>query len=577
MSCTSVALPCLVLWDFAAAFASMIHEWIFAILYIRNIPESYVNVVRGIYFMNATYISMTVAVEFFCWICSGVLHGCPLSGTLFALAVDPVLHMLEAQLDSGKLGVMRACADDIGAALASASVMQKLYPVFRLAKLATGLTLNVKKCIVIPTYCRCTLSTVAVWRDWFSIHLPEWRGFKICGTAKYLGMYVGPSAGTMMWIAQTQKWMACTRAVFDQGASAAISAQLYNSRCLTVLAYVAQFCPPTAQMCTKEHWCLAKMLHVSFRAFPSWLYFHLDSVGGVPLRSLQSFCRASIVRFATSIMDCWQAAFLSLRGAAENALPFAKVVGGKLSPDFWDTAPFVCNLLDALQSSSSVPLLERQPAPDVQSGALRAGPEFLVPPVPVPYHFVSIPPVEQRDAYWSILNHWYPPTWDSFVLGKIGRILSCSTPTPNDFPPDVFLQTIKEAPNYIAMSVLKTLANAWTTSRRMHASEVRRCIFGCDDIDCLSHYICCSTLSSAVASALGDPLPIPTPNPSYLFPCPFATRKDVLRVFAFYFSYHYMKHTHRTPQYLSLADVHAALFATAKAAVIKASNMKFVL
>jgi len=53
----------------------------------------------------------------------------------------------------------------------------------------------------------------------------------------------------------------------------------------------------------------------------------------------------------------------------------------------------------------------------------------------------------------------------------------------------------------VAMAVLKSWANAWTTSHRMHEDIALPCIFGCDASDTLSHYICCDPLWTAVISS----------------------------------------------------------------------------
>ena len=52
-----------------------------------------------------------------------------------------------------------------------------------------------------------------------------------------------------------------------------------------------------------------------------------------------------------------------------------------------------------------------------------------------------------------------------------------------------------------ATAVIKTWANAWTTSTRMHESKSLKCIFGCDAKDNLEHYLCCDPLWTAVISA----------------------------------------------------------------------------
>ena len=52
-----------------------------------------------------------------------------------------------------------------------------------------------------------------------------------------------------------------------------------------------------------------------------------------------------------------------------------------------------------------------------------------------------------------------------------------------------------------ATAVVKTWANAWTTTSRMHESKILTCIFGCEAQDCLDHYLCCDPLWTAVISA----------------------------------------------------------------------------
>jgi len=53
----------------------------------------------------------------------------------------------------------------------------------------------------------------------------------------------------------------------------------------------------------------------------------------------------------------------------------------------------------------------------------------------------------------------------------------------------------------VAMGVIKTWANAWVTSHRMHEPLLLPCIFGCPECrDELDHYLCCDPLWTAVIS-----------------------------------------------------------------------------
>ena len=78
--------------------------------------------------------------------CSPRLPG---SAMLFDLSLDPFLAMFERYLQFGKLGIVRACADDIAFALARPSHLQLLFPVYSAAERFAGLMLKTKKCKVV--------------------------------------------------------------------------------------------------------------------------------------------------------------------------------------------------------------------------------------------------------------------------------------------------------------------------------------------------------------------------------------------------------------------------------------------
>ena len=75
----------------------------------------------------------------------------------------------------------------------------------------------------------------------------------------------------------------------------------------------------------------------------------------------------------------------------------------------------------------------------------------------------------------------------------------------------------------------------------MHEDRRAKCVFGCVQEDSLDHYLCCPVLAMSVAVSLAEPLPIPSPTPSFFLPCPLNTRKDILRIFIAYHTYHSMK------------------------------------
>jgi len=84
-------------------------------------------------------------------ILSGVLQGCPLSGTLFVLVVDPLLWMFRTRVSSA---IIRACADDVGAALRRMQDLIAMADVFEKFRIASNLTLKPSKCVLILTVLR---------------------------------------------------------------------------------------------------------------------------------------------------------------------------------------------------------------------------------------------------------------------------------------------------------------------------------------------------------------------------------------------------------------------------------------
>ena len=73
-----------------------------------------------------------------------------MSATLFILAADPFLIHFE-QAFSGKYeGIVRACADDVGIALADFRSLKVVEKVFRFAKECANMCLKPKKCNLIP-------------------------------------------------------------------------------------------------------------------------------------------------------------------------------------------------------------------------------------------------------------------------------------------------------------------------------------------------------------------------------------------------------------------------------------------
>ena len=147
--------PIVLTFDFATAFASIFYSypiWLFAAM---KIPADLVRLLLSFYWYCMSHMeddsgSLVPGLLYL----SGIIQGCPLSGSIFALPMDRVLRMMHHSL-SRKAAVIlivsagfvvKACADDIGVSLARLALLEALYVPFLFAHWATGLTLKPLRC-----------------------------------------------------------------------------------------------------------------------------------------------------------------------------------------------------------------------------------------------------------------------------------------------------------------------------------------------------------------------------------------------------------------------------------------------
>ena len=126
------------------------------------------------------------------WLLFGLL-----SGSLFVISIDPLLFQFRKHVMDPQLGQVRACADDIGAALRALGSLPVLCKLFAQFRKVSGLSLKASKCvIVLSTVCVSDNNKLRV-KEWLRSFCPEWSDFVIKDAGKYLGLYLGPGAGAL--------------------------------------------------------------------------------------------------------------------------------------------------------------------------------------------------------------------------------------------------------------------------------------------------------------------------------------------------------------------------------------------
>ena len=146
----------ILLTDFAAAYPSVNHSWIFHVLERKELPEFLCRFLRRIYYDSTTRVEFAGMARQFL-MARRVRQGCQASGFLFAMAFDPIFRWLQdaiiprnpASLDFPQ-PAQCACADDLAlAALSFRCLMTALVPAFQAVDQIAWLYLNHRKCCLV--------------------------------------------------------------------------------------------------------------------------------------------------------------------------------------------------------------------------------------------------------------------------------------------------------------------------------------------------------------------------------------------------------------------------------------------
>eukprot|EP00959_Pyramimonas_sp_CCMP1952_P137662 2881093-Pyramimonas_sp.AAC.1 len=117
LPCAELDLPALVAFDFAQAFPSVSHRWMRHMLQAIRLPTALIDFLMFLYSGVNCYSEFGGVLIFMFPILSGSIHGCPASGTIFAVCMEPFVRDFDHAIVSKSRGIVRLCADDVGAAI----------------------------------------------------------------------------------------------------------------------------------------------------------------------------------------------------------------------------------------------------------------------------------------------------------------------------------------------------------------------------------------------------------------------------------------------------------------------------
>ena len=111
--------------------------------------------------------------------------------------------------------------------------------------------------------------------------------------------------------------------------------------------------------------------------------------------------------------------------------------------------------------------------------------------------------------FYRTLSVGAPNPWPCFLNTRLPLLVGSEPHTSLQFLTDQgFPRICRKLGKSSMMMVVKSWANAWTTSDRLHEDLRLPCILGCGDVgakDSLSHYLSCSVFWALLNSACRSP------------------------------------------------------------------------
>ena len=179
---------------------------------------------------------------------SGIKQGCPSSGTIFAIALDPFIRMLCMRIPR-HLGVFCAFADDIGAVLLSLKdTFHLIVEAFILLRKASALTVNTKKTQLMPLYEQDQVET----RLWLKHQREDWSHVLIEQSILHLGVAIGPEAHSRFWTTTINKIKLAAIRLKSLALPWTSAMRWFNIAIESIPQYLLQFQHPSKELTTQE-------------------------------------------------------------------------------------------------------------------------------------------------------------------------------------------------------------------------------------------------------------------------------------------------------------------------------------
>ena len=272
---TNATLAGIIAYDISAAFPSLSRTFLFYVLTTMGFPSFYIRSIQRLYHDNLHTIFINNTTTITILFTSGVKQGCPLSMTLFALALDPIIRYM-AHTISPHNGIVRAYCDDICISTGNLVLsLRHTYAIFLIIGLACNLTIHPKKTQI---YCITRQGQSTLQRH-INKYLPQLSNVKFTDSILYLGMYIGPGAHKHQYTLPLQKFNQSIAHIRSLGLGLLPSIPLYNQQSFPILTWKSSFMHPDTTALRNESKALQLLTNGPYNAIPTNLLHNLKQIG----------------------------------------------------------------------------------------------------------------------------------------------------------------------------------------------------------------------------------------------------------------------------------------------------------
>ena len=279
--------------------------------------------------------------------------------------------------------------------------------------------------------------------------------------------------------------------ISTSGAPSGVLVALYNTRALTTLSYVAQFSLPPDMIYPRERALLGRLLHFPGNAMASSDVFSLRRWGSYDINSLLAMSLAILMRAALVTLSTWPSMLEHLKSNDVEHLNIVKgVVKSRFKPKHWDTASIAELLRDA--SLGFPDSIRFRAAGQLALSAFRRERSTSK----------RFPKGIQTVFYNIFLDTLFFDSIPKLITKRL-RVLDPGVPLPPSVDFVALRGAIRAYPHHVILTIVRSWANGWTTTHRMHEPHPLQCFFGCPGCkDDLQHYLRCDRLWRALKSVL---------------------------------------------------------------------------